>query len=82
MPIAVSNLRKPIAYREGHVSHNLPGGVSPKTKCTLCGCTGAESLLNIEGRIHHGAKVTCLDTLNCNRRQRRNRRRNHGNLNS
>lgn len=72
MAIKRANPKKPVAYREGGVSLNLPGGRSKKNRCVLCGRTGAEALLNVEGIIHHHGKIRCLDARNCNRKRRKN----------
>lgn len=67
---------KPVAYRYGEASCNLPMARSPKIKCVLCGRTGAETIINYEARTHHHAKLECLDRKSCNRVRRRNKRGN------
>ena len=74
-----STLKKPVKFRYGDVSLNLPKGISAKQRCVLCGRTGAEALLNIEGTVHHHGKVVCLDTQSCNRTRRKNQRKARGN---
>ena len=36
-------------------------------KCFLCGRECPDTILNIEGMIHHRRKVKCLDVKACNR---------------
>lgn len=36
-------------------------------KCVKCGRKHPEVTLNIEGSIHHGCELKCLDTKSCNR---------------
>ncbi len=71
MAIKRAKLKKPVAYRRGASSINLPGGTSKRNRCVLCGRTGAETLLNVEGQLHHLAKIECLDRQSCNRTRRR-----------
>ena len=73
MAIKRSSIKKPVAYR-WPVSLNVSAGRSKKQRCVLCGRTGAEALLNIEGTIHHGGKIECLDRQSCNRTQRKQKR--------
>ena len=35
------------------------------TKCILCGRKYPNTILNIEGHIHHNAKYKCIDVKNC-----------------
>ena len=76
MALKRSSTKTPVAYRGGIVSLNLPGGISKKNRCVLCGRTGAEALLNIEGTVHHHGKIVCLDTQSCNRTRKKQKRGN------
>jgi len=40
-------------------------------KCTFCGRRFPKTLLNIEGYIHHGQTLRCLDQKTCNRIKKR-----------
>lgn len=45
-------------------------------RCVLCGRGHPDTVLNIEGHIHHHAKMECLDRKSCNRaRKKRSKRR-------
>lgn len=81
MALKRSTLPKPIRYRFGDASCNMPGGRSRKNRCVLCGRTGAETLLNKEQAIHHHGKIECLDRKSCNRKRRKRRKNNRGNKN-
>ena len=74
MALKRSSVKKPVQYRFGKASMNLPGGQSKRNRCVLCGRTGEEALLNIEGQFHHLAKIECLDRQSCNRTRRKQRR--------
>lgn len=43
------------------------------TCCYLCGRKYPDTVLNIEGHIHHGEKYRCLDLKSCRRAQRKAR---------
>ncbi len=75
MALKRSSVKKPVAYR-WPVGLNASVGRSKKNRCVLCGRTGAEALLNIDGTVHHGAKIECLDRQSCNRRRRKQRKGN------
>tara|TARA_Y100000310_G_scaffold263461_1_gene273672 strand:- start:560 stop:751 length:192 start_codon:yes stop_codon:yes gene_type:complete len=36
-------------------------------RCKICGRKYPQTLLNIEGYIHHGCILRCLDTKSCNK---------------
>jgi len=42
--------------------------------CTLCGRKYPNTLLNIEGAIHHRCKLKCIDSKSCKRVARKTRR--------
>lgn len=43
--------------------------------CSKCGRKYPETILNIEGRIHHGCDLLCLDTKACNKFAKKKRLR-------
>lgn len=40
-------------------------------QCVYCSRKYPETVLNIEGHIHHGEPYRCLDTKNCNRARKK-----------
>lgn len=42
--------------------------------CVLCGRKYPETILNIEGVIHHNGKLCCIDTKSCNKVRRKKNR--------
>lgn len=43
--------------------------------CTKCKRQYPTVILNIEGYVHHGSKIVCVDTKACNRYVRKQRRK-------
>lgn len=43
--------------------------------CTKCGRRYPDTVLNIEGYIHHSKPIMCIDTKSCERTVRKNKRR-------
>jgi len=41
--------------------------------CYICGRKYPETILNIEGFIHHGHKFRCLDIKSCNKFKRKHK---------
>ena len=46
-------------------------------RCYLCGRCYPETVLNVEGFIHHHEKMRCLDTKDCKRAAKLRSRQNH-----
>lgn len=40
-------------------------------KCIYCGRSFPLTMLNIEGKIHHGEPWRCVDTKDCNRARKK-----------
>lgn len=40
-------------------------------ECIYCGRSYPETVINIEGHIHHGEPYRCIDTKECNRAKRK-----------
>lgn len=46
--------------------------------CIFCGRKYPETILNIEGHIHHGCRLICLDSKSCTK-QRKKKNDKHNN---
>ena len=46
----------------------------PNYKCEYCGCGYPKTILNIEGCIHHGSILRCIDQKSCRRRRRKKKK--------
>ena len=56
----------------GKVNDYLNKSIAHSGKmCVMCHRTYPETMLNIEGHIHHGGDIVCLDTKSCNRTRRK-----------
>ena len=44
------------------------------SKCVRCGRQYPDTILNIEGHIHHNIPIVCLDVKDCRRAQRKLKR--------
>jgi len=40
-------------------------------KCVECGRKYPDTILNIEGHIHHNTKLKCLDNVSCNKKRKK-----------
>lgn len=40
-------------------------------RCSLCDRKYPKTVLNIEGTIHHGNRLTCIDSKSCKRAKRK-----------
>ena len=47
-------------------------GIYKDKTCTRCGRKHPDTLLNIEGCIHHGCKLLCLDKKSCEKFNKKN----------
>jgi hypothetical protein len=43
--------------------------------CSVCGRNFPETVLNIEGTIHHKESILCIDRKSCEREKRRKNKR-------
>ena len=58
---------------ENEYLHQLPH--NKNVVCPKCGRKYPETILNLEGRLHHGTKPVCIDTKSCERIARKKRRK-------
>jgi hypothetical protein len=70
-------MKKKVIYAT--INEELNGTTYKDKECYLCHAKYPKTVLNIEGHIHHGEHYRCLDTQECNRRQRKNDRKNKAN---
>lgn len=52
----------------------MKGEAKPKRECPECRRMRDAADLNIEGTLHHGTRVICLDRKSCERAKRKTRR--------
>lgn len=43
--------------------------------CIICGKKYPDVILNVEGYIHHGGKLICVDTKKCNKSKNKSKKK-------